>query len=276
MTIADKEYILLLSEISEQGELVETRNGQTKRLFDLPRVVFNSFPLITIRKPAIKKAIEEFMWFLSGEDTCPPNLMSWWAGQLNPENKYLLGYGHQLRKFNGWFDQVEELIDGLVNHPYSRRHVITTWNPADMWNIVDENSNPLTPTTCHTTLGQFFCSRDNTISAFFHQRSADMLLGLPHNWIQSWAFLLWLARQSGRQINKMIWSFGDAHIYMEESHQNTLQELLSCLAYSCTSIPIHNVDLMYWAQAGKPFNVEDFSIIGDIPEPKVLSRPRLL
>lgn len=272
MTIADKEYIKLLSKISLLGEVIESRNGTTKRLFDIPRVVFESFPLITLRKTAWKMAIREMQWFLSGEKKCPEELFSWWKDQLNEEGLYYLGYGHQLRHFNDRFDQINEMLAGLKSHPYSRRHVITTWNPEDMSWITAANNNEKTPTTCHTTIAQFFCSTDNTISMSSYQRSADMLLGVPHNWVQSWALLLWLARQTGRQIKKMIWTFGDAHIYMEESHRKTLQELLSCPISAYDTY----INLLYNGEVGKPFDVNDFSLSDPVSRPLVITRPRLL
>ena len=273
MTPADRIYTHLIREIFTRGELIPGRNGTTKRLFDLPTVEFEYTPLVTIRKTAWKKAIREMEWFLSGNPHCPDELLDWWAGQLNPSGNYLGGYGDQLRNFDGWFDQVQNLIVGIIGHLFSRRHVISTWNSADMCMITKGNKNPKTPTTCHTTIAQFFVSPPGLLSLRSYQRSADMLLGVPHNWIQSWALLLWVAEQTGTVPHKMLWTFGDAHIHQEPSHLETVDRIL---AVNCEAQLAKPIRLNYVDKPDSEFKASDFEIIGEIPAPIVTTKPKLL
>ena len=60
-----------------------------------------------------------------------------------------------------------------------------------------------------------------------YQRSADMILGVPHNWIQSWALLLWFAYHSKLKVGHLRWLFGDAHIYCHETHVTTANDIIS-------------------------------------------------
>lgn len=275
MTPTDAIYCSLIKTILNEGDSIPGRNGQVKRLFDLPAIGFASTPLVTVRKTAWKKAIREMEWFLSGNPKCPEELLDWWSTQLDPDGMYIAGYGEQLRSFMFTFDQIEHLLEGLIEHPYSRRHVITTWNPCEMADITALNNNPLTPTTCHTTIAQFFVTPLGGLSMHSYQRSADMLLGVPHNWIQSWALLMWVATQSGMFVDKMLWTFGDAHIYMEESHKTTAEQL----AYIAEQEPPIQTEglprLIYPNQAG-PFVTDYFEMIGEIPDPIITSRPKLL
>lgn len=272
MTKTDEIYSALIQSIMATGETLPGRNGDTRRSFILPRVIFDSTPLVTLRKTAWAKAIREMEWFLSGDTKCPEELLDWWKGQLNPGGDYLGGYSHQLR--SSYFDQISALLDGIKSHPFSRRHVITTWEPHDMYNITKINNNPNTPTTCHTTIAQFFVSKGGYISLSTYQRSADMLLGVPHNWIQSWALLLWVAAQVEGIPDVMIWNFGDAHIYQEYSHLSVVDQI--------RSIPIQtrNVKipprLIYTGEVGKDFYTSDFEMIGNIPSPVITTKPKLL
>ena len=273
MTPTDHIYANLIASIYYTGELIQGRNGPALRKFDLPPVTFTTTPLVTIRKTAWAKAIREMEWFLSYKPVCPDELLDWWKPQLDPDNMYINGYQDQLRSFMPGFDQIEALIEGIINHPYSRRHVITTWNPAEMSKITQANNNPNTPTTCHTTIAHFHVSQDHYLSFYSYQRSADMLLGVPHNWIQSWAFLLWLCEQTNKIPGKMIWGFGDAHIYQEKSHLKVAEQIISL-----RDMPVkdNHFRLVYNGRKGDEFKAKDFEIIGNIPEPVVSGRPKLL
>ena len=108
--LADVAYQQILAEIADYGSEVTTRGSKTKSHITLPVVTFVDFPLVTLRKTAWKKAIQEMQWFMSGECTCPEALQHWWAGQLDKHGRYLDGYATQLRYFRSgdgdeYFDQ---------------------------------------------------------------------------------------------------------------------------------------------------------------------------
>lgn len=269
MNRTDQIYLGLLNDVQQFGDEVKGRNGVTRSNIFLPKIAFTEFPLVTLRKTAWKLAIREMEWFLSGDSKCPDELLGWWRDQLSPDGHYYGGYGEQLRSFNEVLDQIKELQDALNKHPGSRRLLLTTWNPIDMSMITGWNSNEKTPTTCHTTIAQFFV-RHGILHMTSYQRSADMLLGVPHNWVQSWALLVWLAHGAGFGVGTLQWVFGDAHIYQEETHLATLQALLN--SGPRESQPLR---LQYHGEGGK-FLAKDFTVEGEIPEPVTTLRPRIL
>lgn len=278
MSEANRKYVCLLKEILNNGDSVTTRNSQVYSHFDLPNITFTELPLITLRKTAWKKALREMEWFLSGNSKCPDELLDWWDGQLNPTGRLLTGYGEQLRNssFYEWlagdryyFDQVKFIQEALKHNPNSRRLLMTTWNAGEMANITTTNKNPNTPTCCHSIVVQFFV-RNGYLSMKTYQRSADMLLGVPHNWVQSWAMLMWFAHHAGLKVGSMTWMWGDAHVYDEESHIDTAHNMIRYCTGTTTKF-----DMVY-KPTSKDFKASDFSIIGEIPEPVVTTRPKLL
>jgi thymidylate synthase len=261
----------------------QSRNGPVKSCIELPQALFHTTPLVTLRKTAWRMALREWEWFMSGDSKCPDELLPWWRHQLNPDGQYVAGYGEQLRGMRYGhpfhFDQMAPFLDGLRHHPDSRRLVLTTWSPADMSRITQLNENPNTPTTCHTTLLQAFV-RDGALYFTSYQRSADMLLGVPHNWVQSWGFLLYCARHTGLQVGGLRWMFGDAHVYQHPSHLSVLQQFLDISPdhprlNGSTPVPGLCYEAPQSDERVPPFRAADFTLFG-VPEPLITDRPVLL
>lgn len=285
MLSANQQMLCILQDIITKGHKVVTRNAPAYRLMDYPHILFDQTPLFTIRKTAWKKALREMEWFMSGEPKCPPELMDWWAGQLNENDEYLGGYGEQMRHqgnssseftINTGFDQVHAILKSLQDHPFGRRHIMTTWEPFTMNHITDINGNLHTPTTCHGSLTQFFV-QDQCLHLKTYQRSADILLGVPHNWMQYWAFLHYFAYHTNLYVGTLIWIFGDLHLYDEPSHIDCARSILNQAGYAHPT----NFELEYHPSGimknGCPeFLAEDFTINGEIPAPTVFTRPKLL
>jgi thymidylate synthase len=85
MTI-NRRYQDLLREVLLNGDPVAARNHNTLSSITLPILIFDTFPLVTIRKTAWKMALREMEWFLSGETRCPDELLKWWDGQLDSDH----------------------------------------------------------------------------------------------------------------------------------------------------------------------------------------------
>jgi len=228
----DEGFQSLLKDILDNGVEIQTRNSVCKRVTN-QQITFDETPLLSIRRTAWKSAIREMEWFLSGSnniDDLHPSVHKWWkpwadkASGLIPNN-----YGQQFRSFYGRYilkdkvwkqaecDQLGYLMHAIKHHPYSRRSVITTWNTAEMVN----ESTPIT--NCHGTVIQAFVDPDDSLHLTMYQRSSDMVLGLPHNFIQYWALLLYLVHHTGRKPGKFTWIGGDCHIY--ESHYDAAKEI---------------------------------------------------
>lgn len=212
---ADESYADLIRKCLA-GPKVTTRNSDCYRTV-CQRYRFTQTPLVTLRKTAWRSALREWEWFMSGSnrlDDLHPSVQSWWKPWASPiDGRIRFNYSVQFRHGSGQSeettDQIAHLIDGIKDHPNGRRHVITTWNAADML-------HPDCPlTNCHNTMTQCFVDPDGTLNMKTYQRSADVVVGLPANWIQQWAFLTWLARLTNKKVGWLEWEGGDCHVYAQ-------------------------------------------------------------
>ena len=259
MLTPDRQYRDLVANILDRGTRLRTRNSDCLRLFGL-RIELNSFPLVWVRKAAWKTCLREMEWFMSGSSYLSdlhPSVRAWWEPWENSKGQVPYNYSEQLRTACGAnakrdrmvvVDQVDYLWDSIRDHPNSRRSVITTWNTAEM-------TQPDCPiTNCHLTILQAFVDSDNRLHFVTYQRSADVICGLPHNWVQVWALLLYFANHCGRKPGSVIWMGGDIHVYA--AHEELAWRMVACPATDDT------VDLVY-TPTSTEFRADDFTLSGD-------------
>jgi thymidylate synthase len=275
----------MLSDIMERGERIVTRNSVCKRL-TTKTCLFFSTPLIGVRKTAWKNALREMEWVLSGSNDIKdlhPAVHEWWKPWADKDGKIANNYSRQMRHFHGaefdaekqeWkvvtVDQIALLLDGVKHHPYSRRNVITTWNTAEM-------VHPSTPiTNCWGTVIQAFVDGDNRLSLSTYQRSVDTVCGVPHNWIQMWAFLLWLAHHTGRKVGSLEWVGGDVHVY--EAHFDLAKKIAAKasevygLSSRVKSPPTPN---LVYTPTSEDFKADDFTLDG-LYEPLITDKAEMI
>ncbi len=278
-----KQYLELLKRVKDEGVDRPDRTGTGTRgvfghqmRFDLEQ----GFPLVTTKKVHLRSIIHELLWFVRGEtrvDSLHAAKVTIWdewataaqtarfgrsAGDLGPV------YGHQWRNFGAtpradgtWesdgVDQLKRLLVDLREKPFSRRHIITGWNPKE----ADEVALP----PCHT-LFQFYVTpaKDgpHALSCHLYQRSADVFLGVPFN-IASYALLtMMIAQVSGMRARDFVHSFGDAHLYANHHEQATLQLSREPRALPTMRLSPDVTDLF-------AFRFEDFTLEGYDPHPAI-------
>ncbi len=117
-------------------------------------------------------------------------------------------------------DQLAQVIDGIKNKPWDRRHIISAWNVGEL----DQMALP----PCHV-LSQFYVSKTGKLSCHMYQRSVDVFLGLPFN-IASYALLTHLiAHVCDLGVGELVISTGDTHIYHD--HQDQVRQQLTRKEY---------------------------------------------
>lgn len=218
-------YESLLSLVLWHGQGREDRTGTGTRSIFGAQVRFDladGFPLVTTKSIHIPSVVHELLWFLSGSTNIAylqengVRIWNEWAdenGDLGPV------YGAQWRSFphpdGGAVDQISATLELLRRDPYTRRAVVSAWNPGALQEMA------LPP--CHV-LFQFYV-HDGKLSCQLYQRSADVFLGVPFN-IASYALLThFFADQLGLKVGEFIWTGGDVHLY--ENHVEQAVEQLS-------------------------------------------------
>ena len=267
--ITDLTYKRIINSVLEYGETVDTRNSTVLRRTNFMET-FYAMPLVTVRKTAWKTALREMEFFLKGGNNINdlhPSVKPWWEPWTTKKGDMPNSYGAELRsqvrvsddQKAHVFDQLEYLVDGIKKHPYSRRNVISLWDTASM-------AAPETLiTNCHGTVVQCFVSKTGRLSMTMYQRSGDFLLGVQHNWIQYWAFLMWLARETDLEVGSLTWIGGDVHIYMD--HYETARKIARAEDRLLEVIPSLTID-----KTKGDFKADDFFMLGEVPDPQVTDK----
>jgi len=218
-------YLQLLQKVLEEGHSREDRTqtgtlslfGEQLR-FDLTK----GLPLVTTKKVHFKSIVYELLWFLKGDTNLKylhdHNVTIWdeWAdekGDLGPI------YGEQWRRWKGAegeeIDQISQVIEGIKKNPFSRRHLVSSWNVGMLSKISKA------PPPCHS-LFQFYVQGDS-LSCQLYQRSADIFLGVPFN-IASYALLCHMvAHVCHLHPKEFVHTFGDIHLYKNHVEQAKIQ-----------------------------------------------------
>lgn len=218
-----RQYLDLLQYVLDHGTERHDRTGTgTIGVFGY-QMRFNlgeGFPALTTKKLHLRSIIHELLWFLRGDTNIKylkDNGVSIWDEWADENGDLGPVYGSQWRSWpdghGGTIDQIANVVREIKGNPYSRRLMVTAWNPAEIQDMA------LPP--CHC-LFQFYVS-EGKLSCQLYQRSADIFLGVPFN-IASYALLtMMMAQVCELEAGDFVHTFGDAHIYKNHIDQVHLQ-----------------------------------------------------
>ena len=237
-------YLNLLKDIYGNGNKRQTRNSITLSLFG-KKLSFNlrdKLPVLTTKKIFFRGLVEELLWFLKGETNSQlleDKKINIWKGNTSKEflesvnldyeegdigAMYGFNWLHFGAEYGGFkadyknkgFDQLKYCMKLLEKDPFSRRIIMTTYDPANA------DRGVLYP--CHGIITQFYINEVDNIrylSCNMYQRSADMFLGVPFN-ITSYSLLCYIICEVLNNTTNFTYKpdklkiyFGDCHIYID-------------------------------------------------------------
>ena len=282
-------YIDHMKNIIENGNVREDRTGTgTTSIFggQLRFDISKSVPILTTKFVPFQLTVKELLFFLKGQTDSKileNQNVNIWKGNTSKEflekrglvdySEGTLGpmYGfvlcHATAEYKGshvdytgqGIHQLEELVKGLKEDPWSRRHLMTTYY------IPYLKQSVLYP--CHGLIIQFqYIEKENKkyLSCHVYIRSSDGFLGLPIN-ILSYAILTYIiAKKCGYLPYELIISFGDAHIYENHVNCSKLQLERPILPFPVLEISDDIVDKDF-----KDIELSDFSLIGYLSHPSI-------
>lgn len=247
------QYLDLLAQVLDKGDERSDRTGVGTRSIFGAMVRFDlsdgTAPILTTKRVFWKTAVKEMLWFLTGGTNIQPllrdNVRIWtdWplatyrretgetVSQAEFEQRIVeddafaarwgeLGpvYGKQWRRWLGpdgrEHDQIAELVRMLRESPASRRMLFHGWNVAELGEMA------LPP--CHMVY-QYHVTSGGKLNCLLFQRSVDLLLGAPFNFVGAAALQLMLAQQAGLAPGELVWVGGDVHLYLNHLEQARLQ-----------------------------------------------------
>ncbi len=242
MSLADTIFINMCKDILENGTSTEGEKvrphwedgtsaytikkfGVVNR-YDLSK----EFPLITLRRTALKSATDEMLWIWQQKSNNINDLHShiWdeWAdenGSIGKAYGYQLGVKHQYKE--GMMDQVDRVIYDLKNNPFSRRIMTNIYVHEDLHEM------NLYPCAYSMTFNVTQKKGDDklTLNAILNQRSQDVLAANNWNVAQYAVLVHMLAQVCDMKVGELVHVIADAHIY--DRHIPIIEELIQRPVY---------------------------------------------
>jgi len=235
----DTQYLNLIKNVLNEGTERITRSGAGTISVHgqmIKHDLSQGFPLTTLRSIPFRLVSSELEWTLKGKTDkksinefdnhiwdkfCNPKYVKDFKNNqetydlMFKENDLGPIYGFQWRHFGAeyvgpsvdyvdqGFDQIQNLIEMLNKNSYSKRLIVTNWNPKD----VPEMAVPSCP--CMIQL----IRHGNKLNLSFFQRSVDCIVGLPFDFAFHALFLHLFCLQTDLEIGSIVGFFNNVEIF---------------------------------------------------------------
>lgn len=251
------------------------------------------FPAITVRRTALKSCMDEILWIYQKKSNNIHDLNShiWdeWAdknGSIGKAYGYQVGkrYLHHVddklplseeypypsvlvqnvkgNKWNIFLDQMDGILYDLKNDPFSRRIMISLWNPGELhqmrlqpccWNVnfcvtKDKDSDKL------------------ILNMVLNQRSNDFIIANNWNTAQYAIFLMMVAQSCNMIAGKLVHNITDCHVY--DRHIDIAKELINRPEHAAPKVSLNPEITDFYKFKTSDLIVEDYET-----EPQIKNIP---
>ena len=225
------------------------------------------FPLLTLRRTALKSATDEMLWIWQKKSNNIHDLSShiWdeWAdedGSIGKAYGYQMSVKHKYKE--GMFDQVDRVIYDLKNNPFSRRIMTNIYVHQD---LSEMNLYPCAYSMTFNVTQEKGKDR-LTLNAILNQRSQDVLAANNWNVVQYAVLLHMMAQVCGMEAGILLHVVADAHIY--DRHIPIIRELIERTPYPAPTFHLNPEVTDFYAFTKDDVSVENYQTgeqVKDIP-----------
>ena len=250
MSKADQLFVKMCSDILDDGTTTQGETVRPKWEAGTPAYTIKNFgvtarydlreefPALTLRRTALKSAMDEILWIYQKKSNNIHDLNShiWdeWADETGSIGK---AYGYQISQKSqypeGEFDQMDRVLYDLTHMPYSRRIM------TNMYTFADLHEMHLYPCAYSVTYNVTHAEGDErpTLNMVLMQRSQDILAA--NNWnVCQYAILLMMVAQSVDMVaGELLHVIVDAHIY--DRHVDIVRELIQRPQYPAPKVSLN-------------------------------------
>ena len=270
MNKADKNFKELLTYVLENGVLDENprpywleKDGshtpahslfatQYMETFDISK---GEFPITTIKPTAWKTGIREMFWIYQAASNDLKVAreqfgIKWWDSWDIGNGTIGSTYGAIVKRL----DLMNELLKGIQENPYGRRHIMSLWQEDDLRGEIG-----LPPCAFQT----LWSVRGEYLDCTLIQRSQDILGANNINNTQYVALLMMVAKHCGLKPGKYTHFIQNVHIY--NKHVPIAKEFLE------RPVSEKQPKLIFEPKSNNfyDFTIDDFKVIDYEPQPKV-------
>lgn len=241
MNSFDQQYLELIKLVLSEGLERITRSGASTISIHgqmIKHDLSQGFPLTTLRSIPLRLITSELEWILQGKTDkkslnnldnhiwdkfCNPKFIKNFKNDqetydlMFKENDLGPIYGFQWRHFGAdyinpysdysekGFDQIKNLVEMINKNSFSKRLLVTNWNPKD----IKEMAVPSCP--CMFQL----IRHGNKLNLSFFQRSVDCMIGLPFDFAFHALLLHLFSLQTGLQAGSVAGFFSNIEIFKQ-------------------------------------------------------------
>ena len=250
MSKADDIFIAMCSDIIEHGTTTEGQRVRPRWEDGAPAYTIKrfgvcnrydlreEFPAPTLRRTALKSAMDEVLWIYQRKSSNIHDLNShiWdeWADETGSIGK---AYGYQVgvksHYPDGDFDQMDRVLKDLRENPYSRRIMTNLYTFSD---LSEMNLYPCAYNAIYNVTQEPGEDRP-TLNMVLVQRSQDVLAANNWNVCQYAILLMMVAQVSDMNAGELVHMIADAHIY--DRHVDVVRELISRPTYPAPTVRLN-------------------------------------